>query len=249
MPTAWAAMPGPAAVERPHRDVEAVALLAEPVRRRDAHAVEGELGGRAAADAHLVLEPADREAVGRDLDDERATGAGGAGASGSVTAKTTTRSATEPWLMNRFDAVDDVVVAVADGAVVRAAAASEPASASVRANAMRCSPLASFGNQRACCSAVPASVIGSEPSSWTARMSPVVAHARLSCSTARQTSAARRRARRARPGTAGPGCRGRRAGAAGPRGTRRSGRSRRPGARPARRPARGRRRGASRARR
>ena len=52
---------------------------------------------------------------------------------------------------------------------------------------MSCSPLASFGNQRACCSGVPASVIGSEPSSWTARISPVVAQARLSCSTARQT--------------------------------------------------------------
>ena len=52
---------------------------------------------------------------------------------------------------------------------------------------MRCSPLASRGNQRACCSGVPASVIGRLPSSWTARIRPVVAHARLSCSTARQT--------------------------------------------------------------
>ena len=92
----------PAAVERAHRDVEPVALLAEPVRRRDAHAVERELGGRAAADAHLVLEAGDGEAVGRDLDDEGAAGGDGGGASGSVTAKTTMRSATEPWLMNRF---------------------------------------------------------------------------------------------------------------------------------------------------
>ena len=62
--------PGPAAIERPHREIEAVALLADAVRRRDADAVEGELGGGAAADAHLVLDPGDAEAVGRDLDDE-----------------------------------------------------------------------------------------------------------------------------------------------------------------------------------
>ncbi len=98
------------------------------------------------------------------------------------------RSATLPWLMKRL--VPSMTYASPPGsrrAVVRAAAASEPASASVRAKAMSCSPLARGGNQRACCSAVPARVIGSEPSSWTARMSPVVAHARLSCSTARQT--------------------------------------------------------------
>ena len=114
---------------------------------------------------------------------------------------------------------DDVVVAVADGRV-RIAAASEPASASVRANAMSRSPDASRGNQRACCSGVPARSSGSEPSSWTARISPVVAQARLSCSTARQTSGARRRARRARPGTAGPGCPGRRGAPRGPAGSR-----------------------------
>ena len=48
--------PRPAAVERAHREVEAVALGADAVRGRDADAVEGELGGRAAADAHLVLD-------------------------------------------------------------------------------------------------------------------------------------------------------------------------------------------------
>ena len=80
-----------------------IALLAEPVRRRDAHVVEGELGGGTAADAHLVLEPADREAVGRDLDDERAQPLVARGVRASVTAKTTMRSATEPWLMNRFE--------------------------------------------------------------------------------------------------------------------------------------------------
>ena len=65
--------------------------------------------------------------------------------------------------------------------------ASEPASASVSAKAMSRSPDASDGNQRDRCSSVPARSIGSEPSSWTARISPVVAQARLSCSMARQS--------------------------------------------------------------
>ena len=97
--------PRPAAIERPHRDAEAVALLADPVGGRDADAVEGELGGRAAADAHLVLEPGDREARRSGPRRRSRTAGGGAGASGSVTAKTVMRSATEPWLMNRFEPV------------------------------------------------------------------------------------------------------------------------------------------------
>ena len=43
------------------------------------------------------------------------------------------------------------------------------------------------GTSARCCSAVPASSSGSEPSAWTARMSPLVAQARLICSMARQT--------------------------------------------------------------
>ena len=107
------------------------------------------------------------------------------GASASVTANTVMRSATEPWLMNRFDPVR-TYSSPSRTAVVRIAAASEPASASVRANAMSHSPDASRGTQRACCSSVPASSSGSDPSSWTARISPDVAHARLICSIARQ---------------------------------------------------------------
>ena len=83
---------------------EAVALLADAVRRRHADALEGELGGGTAADAHLVLDAADAEAVGRHLDDE-ARQALVAGASGSVTANTVISSATDPWLMNRFEPV------------------------------------------------------------------------------------------------------------------------------------------------
>ncbi len=58
------------------------------------------------------------------------------------------------------------------------APASEPAPASVRANAMSVLPAARSGSQRAFCWSVPAITIGSAASSWTARMSPVVAHAR-----------------------------------------------------------------------
>ena len=66
------------------------------------------------------------------------------GTSGSVTAKTVMRSATEPWLMNRLEPLS-TYSSPSRTARVRAAAASEPASASVSANAIRCSPLASFG--------------------------------------------------------------------------------------------------------
>ena len=53
---------------------------------------------------------------------------------------------------------------------------------------MSCSPDASLGTQRACCSArARRGGAAATPSSWTARIRPVVAQARLSCSTARQT--------------------------------------------------------------
>ena len=52
-----------------------VPLLAEPVGGRDAHAAERQLGRRRPPQAHLVLEPADREALRRDLDHERAQAA------------------------------------------------------------------------------------------------------------------------------------------------------------------------------
>ena len=103
MPTAWAAIPGRAALERPHRDREAVALVADAVRGRDADAVERQLGRRAAADAHLVLDARHREAVGRDLDDEARQPLVSVAPPGRSRAKTVIRSATEPWLMNRFE--------------------------------------------------------------------------------------------------------------------------------------------------
>src|SRR5439155_2409343 len=62
---AWAG-----AVEDPHRDPEALALLAEEILGGNAAAVERELSGRRAGDAHLRLEPRDREARSVGLDDE-----------------------------------------------------------------------------------------------------------------------------------------------------------------------------------
>ena len=56
---------GPGAVEDPHRDPESLTLLAEEVPGGDATAVEGELAGRRAGDAHLRLEPRDLEARAR----------------------------------------------------------------------------------------------------------------------------------------------------------------------------------------
>src|SRR5579862_4449639 len=57
-------------IERGHRELPAVALVADPVRGRHADAVELELGRRAAADAELVLEPGDLEPLRRDVHGE-----------------------------------------------------------------------------------------------------------------------------------------------------------------------------------
>ena len=60
-------------------------------------------------------------------------------------------------------------------AVVLIAAESEPDPASVSAYAASTSPEARLGRKRAFCSSDPASLSPSEPSSCTARMSPLVA--------------------------------------------------------------------------
>ena len=52
---------------------------------------------------------------------------------------------------------------------------SEPASASVRPNAISFSPEARPGSQRSCCSGVPATWMGIAPRAWTARIRPDVA--------------------------------------------------------------------------
>ena len=104
-----------------------------------------------------------------------------------MTAKTVTRSATLPWLMNRFDPSMTQSPSPSRRARVRAAAASLPASASVSAKAISVRPAARSGNQRCFWSSLPASSSGSAPSSWTARIRPLVAQTRLICSTARQT--------------------------------------------------------------
>ena len=174
-----------AAIERPHRDLEPVALGADAVRLRDANAVEGELGRRAAAQTHLVLEAGDGEARGRDLDDEARSAVGARGArvghgedrdevgDGAL--------ADEP-----LGAVDDVVVAIADGA--------RPGGGGVGAGLglgqREGDEVLAAGQLREPAGLLlgcPAMEIGSEPSSWTARIRPVVAQARLSCSMARQT--------------------------------------------------------------
>ena len=91
MPTAWAAIPGRLRSNVCIAIAKPCALVAEAVRHRDADAVERELRRRAAADAHLVLEPGDLEPGAVGLDEDRATGAGSPSRRpGSSTAKTTT---------------------------------------------------------------------------------------------------------------------------------------------------------------
>ena len=94
--------PRPRAIERPHRELPALALVADPVRLRDEDVVEVELGGRAAADAHLVLESGDLEARRSGPRRRSAMIRLCRGASGSVTAKTVISPATLPLVMNRF---------------------------------------------------------------------------------------------------------------------------------------------------
>ena len=62
---------GAGAVEDPHREPEALSLLAEEVPGRDGAVVEQELAGGGAADAHLLLQPRDGEPRCVRLDDER----------------------------------------------------------------------------------------------------------------------------------------------------------------------------------
>ena len=87
MPTAWAAIDRAGAVEGVHGDTKALALLADPVGRRNAHVLEDHLAGRAAVHAELGLELADPQAVLL-LDDEARTRPGPRPL-GSVLANTT----------------------------------------------------------------------------------------------------------------------------------------------------------------
>ena len=109
--------PRPAAIERAHREPEAVALVADPVGRRNADAVEGELGRRAAAEAHLVLDAGRPRSpsVGTSTTkhDSRAVRAAGVGIGDREDRDEVGDRAVadEP-----LRAGDDVVVAVADGA-------------------------------------------------------------------------------------------------------------------------------------
>jgi len=72
-------------------------------------------------------------------------------------------------------AVEDVIVTVSAGSL-RIAALSDPEPASVSAYAASHSPDASFGRKRCFWSPLPASLIPSEPSSWTARINALVPH-------------------------------------------------------------------------
>ena len=96
-------------------------------------------------------------------------------ASLSVFANTTYSDATPALVMNRLPP-SRTYSSPSRRAVDLIAALSEPDPGSVSAYAASHSPLASFGRKRCFCSSVPASLIPSEPSSWTATISPLVAH-------------------------------------------------------------------------
>ena len=108
-------------------------------------------------------------------------------ASGSVTAKTVTRLATLPWLMKRFVAGDPVArPRRGPPGCGWPRRRSRPRPRSARTRSGRCPRRAPARTGRA---APPCRRGGAaaQPSSWTARMSPVVAQAAESASIARQT--------------------------------------------------------------
>ena len=99
------------ALERPQGDRQPLALLADQVRRRDAHVVEHRRAGRRALDAELVLELAHREALAIGLDDEGAHAPVLAVGHREHDVEVGDAGVRDPVL----GAVDDPLVAVADG--------------------------------------------------------------------------------------------------------------------------------------
>ena len=116
-------------------------------RRRSASSAVGR-----AADAHLVLEPVDAEARPCPSRRRSTSGADAAARPGRSTAKTVTRSATLPWLMNRFEPSMHVVVAVADGPGPGGGASRAGLGLGQGERDRACSPAARSGNQRSFCS-------------------------------------------------------------------------------------------------
>ena len=115
MPDGLGGDAGPGPLEGLHRDREALALGAQPVVDRDADAVEGELRRGRAADAHLVLDAGDREARPVRLHQERRQAA-----AGLVRVRVGDREDDDvvrdaAVADEALRAVDDVLVAVADG--------------------------------------------------------------------------------------------------------------------------------------
>ena len=168
------------ALERAQGDRQPLALGADQVGRGHAHVLEDRRAGRRALDAELVLELADREALAVGLDDEGAQAPVLAVGDREDDVEVRDARVRDPVL----GAVDDPLVAVADGGRAHATAASEPASGSLSAKAGDHSPVAHFGSRRSLSSSEPKSAIGSVPSSWIIRMSALDAHALAISSTA-----------------------------------------------------------------
>ncbi len=143
---------GPGAVEDPHRELEALALLAEEVRGRDRAVVEDELAGRG---ARMPIFGSSRATAnpGVSASTTKARDAGMA-RSGSVFAKTVYRLATPAFVMKRFDP-SRTYSSPSRRAVVRIAALSEPEPDSVSAYAGNHSPRRKLRRNAAFCSSRP----------------------------------------------------------------------------------------------
>ena len=183
-PDAAGGDPVAARVERAHRDLEAVADLAEHRVVADLDAVERDLGGVGGAQAELAVDllRGVALAVGRD---EEAGEALGAPCSGSVWAKISATSAKLPSEIHIFLPVIAQPPSIFS-ARVRRMAASEPVSGSVRPKQPSASPEHRRGSQRCFCSSVPQRSIEPQTSEvWTETTVRAEESARPTCSTIR----------------------------------------------------------------
>ena len=125
----------PAAVERLHRDGEALAVLAEQTVGIDPHAVQHDVGGRARVEPELLFLLADLDALGVAVDDEARDARVGAREQDERAGVACVR---RPLLATGDAPAVPVALGAQGGGV-------EPDSASVSAKAPRRSPRASGG--------------------------------------------------------------------------------------------------------
>ena len=145
--------PDPPAVERRHRDAEALALLVQEAVAADERALDDDVVRRRRVEAELLLVARDAHVLG--VEDERARRRARPACSGRCARRAGTCPRSAPFVIHCFAPVIRQPSPLGVGRASAATPASEPASGSVSANAPISSPRASGGTKRARCSSVP----------------------------------------------------------------------------------------------